>query len=337
MKTKINIKINWLRVLAGFCFLSIGLLLTGTSPTKAHAAVTTFPNKAITLVVPLGAGGYTDIQARILAEAMEKELKQPVVVNNKPGGAMTVGGYAVASAKPDGYALGLFPVGTSLPEVFNYFFTAPYSSDDIKPICRIATPVLVITVRGDAPWNSMKDLIEYARKNPRMKYAHTGKSGIAYAVMVTIAKQEKLEFVDVPTKGDAETIPDLLGGHIPIGVPAYPATKSLVEAKKLKLLAMCIDKRATFAPDIPTVVELGYNIPYIPYLGIFAPKKTPNEVVKKIEGTIHKIFTEDKVFQNKSKELDSVLFYEEGTSFEKALLRYKANLYAFFKEEGMVK
>jgi tripartite-type tricarboxylate transporter receptor subunit TctC len=334
---KINIQIKWFGLLACLCFLFLSLFMTGISPTQALAAVTTFPENPISLVVPMGAGGYTDIQARILAEAMEKELKQPVVVVNKAGGAYTVGGYAVASAKPDGYTLGLFPVGPAIPESFTYFVKAPYLSNDLKPICRIATPLLVITVRGDAPWNSIKDLVEYARKNPRMKYEHSGKSSVAYAVMVTIAKREKLEFVDVTTKGDVETIPDLLGGHIPVGVPAYPATKALVEAKKLKLLAMCIDKRAPFAPDIPTVVELGYNIPYVPFLGIFAPKKTPNEVIKKLEATIHKIFSEDKVFQNKSKELDSVLFYEEGSSFEKALVQYKANLYTFYKEEGMIK
>lgn len=323
-------------VLAKACFALLTFFFIGSSWPIVHAAATGYPEKAITLVVPMAAGGYTDLQARLLAEAMERELKQPVVVANKPGGAMTVGGFAVVSAKPDGYTLGLFPVGTSLPEAFTYFHTAPYTSADLRPVCRVATPVLVVAVRSDAPWNSFKELVEFARKNPRIKFAHTGKGGTGYSVMATIIRAEKLDLVDVPMDGDAVAVPALLGGHIPIATVAYPALKSLVAAKKVKVLALCIDRRAAFAPDVPPVVELGYRLPYIPFLALQAPKRTPDEVIKKLEETVRKVL-EDKEFLKKNEELDSVLAYESAASFEKTLVQYKANLQTFFKEEGLVK
>ena len=97
---------------------------------------------------------------------MEKELKVSVVVVNKPGGAMTVGGYATASAKPDGYTIGHLLNPTMVPEVYTYFQSAPYTSADLKPICIAQSFFIGIMVRGDAPWNSLKELVEYARKNP---------------------------------------------------------------------------------------------------------------------------------------------------------------------------
>jgi tripartite-type tricarboxylate transporter receptor subunit TctC len=332
MKTK-----EW--VSAGFCSLFLGLFMVGSLMTAVHsvqAAGTGYPEKPINLVVPLAAGGQTDLNARALAEAMEKELKQPVVVVNKPGGTMTVGGYAVASAKPDGYTLGFFPPSASLPEVFSYFYSAPYSSEDLRPVCRVATPVLVIAVKGDAPWSSLKELIEHARKNPRMKFGDTGKSGTGYSVMSTIARAEKVDLVEVPFDGDGTTVAALLGGHISIGLPAFPVTRSLTAARKLKILALCIDKKAPFAPDIPTVVELGYKLPYVPYIALFAPRKTPDEVIEKLDELVRKI-SADKNFQNKYREMDSLLFYEGASSFEKTLARYKAQMSAFFKEEGLTK
>jgi tripartite-type tricarboxylate transporter receptor subunit TctC len=314
-------------------FLFLSLFLIGSWPTILHAE---YPEKPITLIVPMSPGGTTDLGARLLAEAMEKELKLPVVVVNKPGGAMTVGGYATATAKPDGYTLGFLAGAGSIPEAFTYFYSAPYSSHDLRPICRFQTVLLTITVKGDAPWNNLKELIEYARKNPRMKYGTHGKSTQGFVIMTTIAKDEKVSFVDIAYGSDGEIIPALLGGHIPIGTPAFSSIKSLREAKKVKVLATLTEKRADFATDVPTVAELGYKLPYVGYNGLFGPKKTPDEVVKKIDDVVHKIL-EDKEFQNKARNLDLVLSYVDPASFERSIMRTKENLLSFFKEEGLVK
>jgi tripartite-type tricarboxylate transporter receptor subunit TctC len=336
-KEEKTMKINGGRgVLTIACFLFAAAMLTGSGPVPALGADPAYPTKPITLIVPMAPGGTTDLAARVLAQALEKELKQTVAVVNRPGGAMTVGGYAVSSAKPDGYTLGFLAGSGSIPEAFSYFYSAPYSSMDLKPVSRVQTVLLTITVKADAPWNSLKELIEYARKNPRMKYGSHGKSSQGYVTVATIARAEKVNLVDVAFESDGTIIPAILGGHIPFGTPAFSAIKSLREAKKLKVLATLTEKRADFAPDIPTVGELGYKLPYMGYNGVFGPKALPDYVVKKLDETIRKIL-HDPGFQSKAKGLDLQLGYEDSSTFQKSMARTKDNLTAFFKEEGLVK
>ena len=321
-------------VSTGVSFLLLGLFLSGSFPTILHAAG--YPEKPITLVVPMAPGGTTDLGARVLAGVMEKELKQSVVVVNKPGGAMTIGGFAVASAKPDGYTLGFLAGAGSIPEVFSYFYSAPYASNDLRPISRFQTVVLTVTVKGDAPWNSLKELLAYARNNPRMKFGSHGKSTQGYVILTTIAKEEKVTLVDVAFESDGTIVPALLGGHIPIGTPALSSIKSLREAKKVKVLAVLMDRRADFAPDVPAVTEFGYKLPYIGYNGLFGPKGTPDEVVKKIDEVVHRIL-DDKEFQTKCRNMDLQLSYADPATFAKSIAQTKEELAAFFKEEGLVK
>jgi tripartite-type tricarboxylate transporter receptor subunit TctC len=313
----------------------MALFLAGPFLPVAHGA-STYPDKPISLVIPLAPGGTVDLIARVLAPAMEKELHQSVIILNKPGGGMTVGGYAVASAKPDGYTLGLFPVASGLPELFSFLRSAPYSSDDLRPISRVFTTPMAIVVKADAPWNSFKELVEHARRNPKMKYAHQGRGGTSHSAMSAIAKAEKLDLVDVPTDGDAALIPAVLGGHVPIGMPAYSGAKALLEAKKLKALALCIDKKPPFASDVPTVVELGYKLPYSAFIALYAPRKIPDEAVNKLDEAVRKV-TEDKAFLDRIRELDSLVTYENTATFDKTQARYKADLQTFFKEQGLVK
>jgi tripartite-type tricarboxylate transporter receptor subunit TctC len=318
-----------------FC-LFVAFCLIGSFLTEVRAA--SYPERAITVIVPYAAGGVTDLAARAISSALEKSMKQPVVVFNKPGGRATVGGHAVVTAKPDGYTLGFFPVATCLPEVFSYFFDAPYTSADLKPISGVASTAMSFTVKADAPWNSFKELVEYARKNPGMKIGMPGRQTGPYMVMVQVNKKEKVNFVDVPfAGGDAETTPALLGGHIPVGAIDYSAIKSLVEAKKLKVLAICTEKRVDFAPNIPTVVELGYELPYVSILGLQGPKDLPEEIVKRLDEAVGKA-SQDPAFKTRLR--DSICIqptYEDTATYRKSLARYKASMTTFFKEEGLVK
>jgi tripartite-type tricarboxylate transporter receptor subunit TctC len=257
-------------------------------------------------------------------------------VVTKPGGAQTIGGYAVATAKPDGYTLGIFTAASSIPEVFTYFYEAPYSSKDLRSICRILEPVPVIAVKGDAPWNTLKDFLEYTRKNPGMKWGTHGKTSLGYLTMVTLNKSEKINLVHVPLEGDSKIVPAILGGHIPAGTPIYPAIKSLLDAKKLKALAFCLEKRVDFAPEVPTVVELGYKLAYVSHFGLFGPKGIPDEVVRKIDEASRKI-SEEQDFKSKISALGAQARYEATASFEKSMTLYREGLHSFFKEEGLVK
>lgn len=308
------------------------LMLAGA--TNAPAAE--YPDRAITLVIPYPPGGVTDLGARALAEAMEKYLKKPVVAVNKAGGSTTIGGNAVATAKPDGYTLGFFPSSASIPEVYTYFYEAPFSSKDLKPVSKVGIPVLTIAVKGDSPMNSVKDLVEYARKNPGTKIGIHGKSTQGYLVMRSIAKAENISLIDVPFDGDTKIVPAILGGHVPAGTPAFPAVGSLIDAKQIKALALLTEKRADFAPTIPSIAELGYKMAFGAYLGVFAPKGTPDDIIAKLNDAIGKVAQEPQ-FRAKIHGMGTQVSFEETKAFEKSINQYKEALQVFFKEEGLVK
>jgi len=332
-RTKMNGKRRTLWVGIGYFFLSVSMVL-GVSMTDAAAS--DYPNRSISITLGVPPGGSTDMGARLLAQFMEKELKQPVVVVNKPGAAATIGGYSVVSAKPDGYTLGYFPGSGAVPEVYSYFYSAPYTSNDLRPIARIHAPLICIAVKADAPWNSLKELTDYARSNPGMKFGHIGKSTTQYVILSTIVKTANLQIVDVPYDGDGTMVPALLGGHVPVAIPVLYVIKSLVEAKKLKVLAVAVQQRVPSAPDIPTLSELGYKLPISSFLGLFASKKTPDEIVKKLDDTIRKVL-ENKEFQEKNRAMEMPVDFDGPADFEKYLANYKKNAQTFFREQGMVK
>jgi tripartite-type tricarboxylate transporter receptor subunit TctC len=320
--------------ISGFVLLAVALMLTLGAADRAAAAE--YPDRAITLIIPYPPGGVTDLGARALAEAMERYLKKPVVAVNRPGGSTTIGGNAVATAKPDGYTIGFFPSSASIPEVYTYFYEAPFSGKDLKPVSKVGIPVLTIAVKGDSPINSVKDLAEYARKNPGAKIAIHGRSTQGYLVMKSIAKADNVSLIDVPFDGDTKIVPAILGGHVPAGTPAYPAVISLIDAKQIKVLALLIEKRAEFAPNIPTIVELGYKFAFGAYLGVFAPKGTPDEIIKKLNDVIGKIAQEPQ-FRARIHGMGTQVSFEDTKAFEKSINQYKDALQVFFKEEGLVK
>ncbi|HUL29639.1 MAG TPA: tripartite tricarboxylate transporter substrate binding protein, partial [Thermodesulfobacteriota bacterium] len=221
-------------------------------------------------------------------------------------------------------------------EVYSYFYGAPYTSNDLTPVCRVHFLLNVITAREDAPYNTLKEFVEYARKNPGVKYGHNGKASLQYLVMSTIAKAEKLNLIDVPYDGDGAILPALLGGHIPLGVPAFSVIKSQVTAKKLKILASCTEKRTSFTRDVPSLVELGYKLPYIISMGLYAPAKTPEAIVKKLDDVAAKI-VENREFQKKNAEMDMILSFAGSAAFKKEMGQFKENVSAFFVEQGLVK
>lgn len=319
--------------MVGIFLVAFTLLLPFVGITAAWAE---YPERPINMIVPYPPGGITDLAARALADAMEKQLKNPVVVVNKAGGSTTVGGNAVATAKPDGYTLGFFPSAASMPEVYTYFYQAPYSGKDFKPVAKAAIPVLTISVKADSPLNSVKDLVAYAKQNPGVKVGLHGKATQGYLVIRTIAKNEKVNLVEVPLDGDAQIVPAILGGHIPVGTPAYPAVKSLADAKQIKVLTLLTEQRVDFAPNLPCLSEAGYKQPAGTFLGVFAPKGTPDSVVKKLNDVIAKV-SQDPDYRAKVHGMGIQVSFEETNAFAKAIGQYTANLQAFFKEEGLVK
>lgn len=312
------------------------LLLCGIGLLFAGLALAEYPEKPITIVVPYPAGGVMDLTARALADSMTGYVAHPVLVVNKTGAGATIGGAAVAAAAPDGYTLGFFPVAAAVPEVFRFAYSAPYTSNDLLPISAVAATAMSFAVKADSPIKSMKDVIDLARSGGGLFIGTPGKQTLPSMIMVKMAAKEGVKLEDVPFGGDAKTLPALLGEHVKVGAIDYAALKASVEAGKIRVLAVCTEKRIDLAPDVPTVLELGYDLPYVSSLGLFGPKALPEGVAKKLDELIALIVKEPK-FVQRMKEMSIQISYKDGAVYQKALVRDRDNLETFFTQQGMYK
>jgi tripartite-type tricarboxylate transporter receptor subunit TctC len=318
-----------MKTIRSVLLFAMGLLFAGL-------ALAEYPEKAITIVVPYPAGGVMDLTARALADSMTGYIAHPVIVVNKTGAGATIGGAAVAAAPPDGYTLGFFPVAAAVPEVFRFAYSAPYSSNDLLPVSAVAATAMSFAVKADSPIKSMKDVIELARKGGGVLIGTPGKQTLPSMIMVKMATKEGVKLEDVPFGGDAKTLPALLGEHVVVGAIDYAALKPSVESGKIRVLAVCTEKRIDLAPDVPTVLELGYDLPYVSSLGLFGPKALPEGVAKKLDELVAKIVKEPK-FAQRMKEMSIQISYKDGATYRQALARDRDNLETFFTQQGMYK
>lgn len=303
-------------------------------PLQAMAAG--YPEKPITIIVPYPPGGVTDLAARAVAVGLGEELSQSVVVMNKSGAGATIGGNAVASAAPDGYTIGFFPIAASIPEVFRFVYTAPYKSTDLAVISGVAATAMSFAVQADSPLKSMKDVVELARKNKGLLIGTPGKQTLPSMIMVEISAKEGVSLEDVPFGGDSKTVPALVGGHVPVGAADFAALKAYVDSGRLRLLAVCTESRIDLAPDVPTVTELGYKLPYVSSFGMFGPKGMPKEIVQKLDAVIAKV-AKDPKFIDRMRSIAIQVAYKDTATYQQAVVRDRANLEAFFTQQGLYK
>src|SRR5688572_14207136 len=242
-----------------------------------------FPTRAITMIVPFPPGGVADITGRPTAAAMEKVLKQPVVPTNRPGAGGAVGNAAVANAKPDGYTILMALSSISvIPAADALFDRKPaYSLDQFAPIALISADPTILVVHPSMPAKSVKELVALARAKPgEMTYSSSGIYGALHMPMEMFLHAAKLKMRHVPTTGGGPAITALLGGHVDLTAGGPAAITSHVKAGKLRPLASWGPKRHEGYPDVPTFKELGYDIEYLIWAGVFAPKATPEPVLK---------------------------------------------------------
>ena len=251
----------------------------------AIAGALDFPARPIQIVVGTAAGGPADATARILSEELTKELKESVIVLNKPGASGTLATSFVAGAKPDGYTL-LVGMTMSLSAGFSLIPDISYKLSDFAPVARTVIFPLVVAVKSGAPWKDLKDFIEDAKKNPKYKSGSDG-GGTALA-WDAIIKPLNLDVVHIMFNGSAPNFTALLGGHIDISATVLTPLLPQLQAKQVQLLAA--SSRLKDYPDVPTMVELGYPDASRDFWnGILAPAHTPQPVVEKLSEAIRKV------------------------------------------------
>jgi tripartite-type tricarboxylate transporter receptor subunit TctC len=254
------------------------------SPVHAQAA---YPTRPVTLVVPLPAGGTADLLCRYAAEKATAALGQQVVVENRPGGAGgRIGVEQVLRSPPDGYTL-LCSTQLSYSITHLVFTKASFDPRPLEPVSVLATYPLVILLRKDFPANNMKEFIDYAKANPgKVTYGHQGKANTGHLLGELMMLKAGFKMTEVPYRGSAPAINDLLAGNIDM-VPDYLLTnKGNIDAGKLKMIAVADHQRLKEYPNVPTVEETIPGVTSITWMAVSAPPHTPKEITKKVSDAI---------------------------------------------------
>ena len=276
-----------------------------------------YPAKPITLIVPFPAGGSTDISMRAIAEVAGKHLGQPVIIDNKSGGAGTVGPATMAaSAKPDGYTIAQMPI-----TVFRMPLMQPTTWDpekDFTYIIQLTGYTFGITASADGPFKTWKDVVEFAKANPgKVTYATPGAGGSPHIGTEQIAAQDGIKLTQVPFKGAAETNAAVLGKHTMLQADSS-GWKPLVEAGKLRLLMIWTAQRSPNYPDVPTLKELGYPFVFDSPFGIAGPKGMDAKVVAKLHDAFKKAIDDPSV-QAVLAKYDMVVNYKNTGDYVQAV------------------
>ena len=257
----------------------------------AAQAQDVFPSKNITMVVPLPAGGTADLLCRYAAEKATALLGHQVVVENRPGGAGgRVGVEQVLRSPPDGYTV-LCSTQLSYSITHLVFSKASFDPRPLEPISVLATYPLIIITRKDFPANNLKEFLDYAKaNNGKVTYGHQGKANTGHLLGELMMLKANFKMTEVPYRGSAPAINDLLGGTIDM-VPDYLlANKGNIDAGKLKLIAVADHHRLKEYPNVQTVEETLPGVTSITWMAVSAPPGTPKEITKKISDAIGKGF-----------------------------------------------
>jgi tripartite-type tricarboxylate transporter receptor subunit TctC len=316
------------------------LLLAAAAVLGSTAAFAqeTYPSRAITMIVPFPPGGVADVTGRPTAAAMEKILKQPVVVSNRPGAGGAVGNAAVANAKPDGYTILMALSSISvIPAADVLFDRKPaYSLDQFAPIALITADPTILTVHPSLPTKSVKELVALARSRPaQLSYSTSGVYGALHMPMEMFLHAAKITMRHVPTTGGGPAITTLLGGHVDLTAGGPAAITPHVKAGKLRPLASWGPKRHEGYPDVPTFKELGYDIEYLIWAGLFAPKATAEPVLKTLRDTARKA-VEDGEFRGMMAKVNSPVHYLDAPDFQKFWMADAKRLAQVVKVVGKV-
>ena len=305
-------------------------LLAATLVASAFAgsawADASYPSRPITLIVPYGAGGVSDVVARALAQSLGKQLGQSVIVENKPGAGASMGVMDMKNAKPDGYRLTLSPVG-----IFRQPHIQKVAYDPVADLTYVAAYMaydFLLAVPADSPFKSVKDIVDQSKKQPgSVDYGTPGKFSANHVLMALLEKKAGVQFTHVPYKGDAEAVNALIAGHTKTGVFGNTVLPYM-NSGKLRALAIASETRPTAFANVPTFREQGYDVVTPSPLGIAGPKGLPADIVRKLEGAV-KVAMDDPAFQQAAANYGVRLEYRNAQD-------YSAFAKKAFAEEGAI-
>lgn len=267
--------------------LILASLLFAASLTTASAE---YPDHPIRLIVPQAPGSATDNAARLLGAVLSQELGQQIIVDNRPGGALTIGLDLVAKSAPDGYTIGMGPIG-ALAITRHMVAKLPYDIErDFQPIALVTRGHLMLAVSPSLPVNSVKELIAYAKANPgKLSNASSSNGSPGHVGGEMFKVMTDTQIVHIPYRGGAAAIQDLITGRVEVMFESLQSIAPTAQAGRVKALAVSGDKRSPAFPDLPTIAEAGvpgYSAPT--WTGVIAPAGVPRAIVDKLNAAINR-------------------------------------------------
>ena len=314
----------------------VALLCSATSWVSAQN--TPWPTRAITMIVPFPPGGLADLVARPVAEAMSRELGQPVVVENKAGAGGGIGMSQAAKARPDGYTI-LMALSslTVIPEA-DIVLARPamFALADLRPIARFTADPTVLAVRADSPWKTVQQFVDDAKKRPgAINYGSSGSYGTMHVPMEILSQNAGIKMTHVPFTGAGPAVVALLGGQID-AVSSGPATVlQQVKAGKLRILGHWGTAQLAALPDAPSLKDAGYNAEYAQWSGLFIPAGVPEPIAQRLRAAAKAAALDAKV-KEVILNAGSPVQYQDSPDFEKYVQADATRMSAAVKRIGKV-
>jgi tripartite-type tricarboxylate transporter receptor subunit TctC len=303
------------KVLVGFvCLFMVSAMLFAGG--KGEAGGAKYPTKSITMICPWAAGGGTDAILRAVSAAAEKQLGVTITVENRTGGGGAIGHAAIKNARTDGYTIGMITFElNSLPQQGLIDFTYK----DYDPLIRVNADAATLTVKADAPYNTIKEFVDYAKAHPgEISIGNSAPGSVWHIGAGLLANETGIQVKHIPFEGAAPAVTALAGGHIQAVSVSLAEVKSQLDAGNVKVLGIMDTKRSALYPNIPTFIDEGYNITYATWRGIALPKGV-DPAIKKILEDAFTAAMQDPAFITQAKNLNLDLAYQNSADFGKFL------------------
>jgi tripartite-type tricarboxylate transporter receptor subunit TctC len=278
-----------------------------------------YPSHAITFVNPFPPGGAVDTVGRPFTALLEPIIKQPCVVDTKAGAAGALGAQVAANAKPDGYTLLMhLPSISGFAEVDKLFGRQPkFTRANFIPIARLSAGPMVVVVNDQQPYKTMKDLVDDAKKRPdQILFSSSGLYGALHLPTALMMQAAGIKMRHLPTNGGGPALTAILGNNAQVLVSSIAAASGQLKAGKLKALGCLGAQRAASLPDVPTLKEQGYDVEFSLWVGVFAPKGTPDAYISKLRGEIKKVATGEQ-FKTAMTNIGDEVAYLDAPDFAK--------------------
>jgi len=300
-------------------FIAAGLAATAALSRGLASAQESYPTRAITIINPFPPGGAADVVARPFAAVLEPILKQPVVIETKAGAAGQVGAQFAASAAPDGYTLLVHIVSISgFAEVDKVFGRQPkFTRADFAPIARFTEGPMVLLANDQTPYRTVKELVEDAKQRPnQIIFSSSGLYGALHLPTALFLKAAGIQMRHLPTNGGGPALTALLGNNAQVLVSSVAAANAHIKAGKARALATFSANRLASLPQVPSLKELGYDVEFSLWVGLFAPKATPEVIISKLREDA-KAAAATEQFAKAIENIGDVLAYQDQPEFAK--------------------